>query len=300
MEYTTHYGKGGAYVSQYKIPSALAAELVDFISSKTGYSMIICDDTSTIIADSARSRIGVVHSGSQEIMSGRVSEIAVTAEEASRAGNIKEGYNCLIEIDNERVGSFGIAGSIDIVKPLAQISSAVVATRVKEESRQQLVVDVAQDVAANVQRAAAAVEEISASSEELAATTDSVVKISKEAQQKVDETNQILDISRTIATQTKLLGLNASIEAARAGDHGRGFSVVANEMQKLAQNSAEATDKINIILTEIQTSLQKVMEAINQSATIASEQAQAMQDIIGVVDSVQSSTTALMSNFKRN
>lgn len=286
-------------MAQDTISSELAAELVEFVSSKAGYNMIICNGNGTIIADSARSRIGIVHRGAQEILSGRVREIAVTAEAAAQDSRIKEGFNCAIEVDGDRIGTFGIAGPIEIVKPLAQVAAAVVATRIKEVANQAMVVGVANDVAVNVQRAAAAIEEISASSEELAATTDSVVKISHEAARKVHETNQILDMSRAIATQTKLLGLNASIEAARAGVHGRGFSVVAGEMQKLAQNSAEATEKINRILSEIQGALHRVTEAINQSASIATEQSQAMQDISGMVNSVQSSTTDLMKTFER-
>ena len=107
-------------------------------------------------------------------------------------------------------------------------------------------------------------------------------------------------MSRNIATQTKLLSLNASIEAARAGIHGRGFAVVAQEMQKLAQNSADATENIAKILQEIQTAIEKVIDGVNQSAAISGEEAKAMQDIIRMVENVRSSTTSLVDVFNRN
>lgn len=295
----TRYSGEGGEMADYKIPSTLAGELVQFIKGKTGYNMIICDETGTIIADCLGGiRVGTKHTGAQKIVQGLADEYAVTAEEAAQDPNVKEGYSCPIEADGKRIGTFGISGPIEIVKPLTQVGAAVVAARVKEDYQRAAVEQVVRLVSNNVHQAAAAVEQISASSQELAATTDSVVKVSEESAKKVKDTGKILDMSRGIATQTKLLSLNASIEAARAGIHGRGFAVVAQEMQKLAQNSADATEDINKILQEIQSAIQKVIEGIHQSASISSEQAKAMQDIINMVESVQNSTNELVGLFK--
>ncbi len=287
-------------MADYNIGSELAAEVVQFVAGKTGYNMIICNENGTIIADTlGGTRVGAVHNGAQKIMQGLMDEYAVSAEEAAQNSQVREGYSCIITVDGVRVGTFGITGKVEVVKPLTQVASTIVGYRVKEEVQKQAVAKVVDLVSENVQQAAAAVEEISASSQELAATTDNVVKVSNESAQKVKDTGKILDMSRGIATQTKLLSLNASIEAARAGIHGRGFAVVAQEMQKLAQNSADATEKINEILMEIQTAIQRVIDGINQSAEITGEQARAMQDIIGMVESVQNSTSELVTIFNR-
>ena len=287
-------------MADYKIGSELAAEIVQFVAGKTGYNMIICNETGTVVADTVGgSRVGTVHSGAQKIMQGLMDEYAVSAQEAAQNSNVREGYSCVIVIDQIRIGTFGITGPVEVVKPLTQVAATIVGYRVKEDLQKQAVAKVVDQVSENVQQAAAAVQEISASSEELAATTDNVVRVSNASAQKVKDTGKILDMSRGIATQTKLLSLNASIEAARAGIHGRGFAVVAQEMQKLAQNSADATEKINIILQEIQAAIQKVIDGINQSAEITNEQARAMQDIIGMVESVQTSTTELVTIFNK-
>lgn len=75
---------------------------------------------------------------------------------------------------------------------------------------------------------------------------------------------QIIDVIQQIAGQTQLLSLNASIEAARAGEHGRGFAVVANEIQKLAVQSKSSTEKISMLITQIQDSTGRAVSSMEQ------------------------------------
>lgn len=284
-------------MAQYSISKEVAEEFVRFIYKEAGFHSIVCDENGVIIGDSAGTRFGVQHAGAKRILTTAINDAAVTAEEAAQDSRVKEGASIAIAVDGEKIGTFGITGELKVVQPLSRIASAVMSGRIKEMTQKKAVEVIVGTVAQNVYQAAAAVQQISASSEELAATTERVVKVSHEAASRVKDTGKILNMSRGIATQTKLLGLNASIEAARAGVHGRGFSVVAGEMQKLAQNSADATEKINIILQEIQTSIGNSIDGIEQTATITGEQAQAMQDIIQMIEAVQSSTNQLEQVF---
>ncbi|NCB75709.1 MAG: chemotaxis protein [Negativicutes bacterium] len=287
-------------MSNFHIEASLAQELVSFVKGKTGYDMIICNETGTIIGDTyGGARIGKVHAGAQKIVQGLAHEYAVTAQEAAANSNVKEGYSCLIDVEGERIGTFGITGPIDVVKPLTLVAATVVSYRVRENFRRSEAERMAKRVSGDIHQAVAAIEEISASSQELASTTENVVQLSRESMDKVKNTAKILDMSRAIATETKLLSLNASIEAARAGEVGRGFAVVAQEMQKLAQNSAEATEQINGILGDIQNALNRVITGVDQSAGISGEQAKAMQDISNMVETMQSSTVALASLYDR-
>ncbi len=90
--------------------------------------------------------------------------------------------------------------------------------------------------------------------------TQMVESLSTRARQMTDIVNTITDIS----DQTNLLSLNASIEAARAGESGRGFSVVAEQIQKLADNSKNSAEEIQKIISEVQDSTVKMEDEMHQ------------------------------------
>lgn len=92
----------------------------------------------------------------------------------------------------------------------------------------------------------------------------------KNLEETVEKTLEIIHIIQEIAGQTNLLSLNASIEAARAGEAGRGFAVVADEVRKLATSTGETSEKISAGLINMKNTVNDVIErimAINDSIT---------------------------------
>ncbi|MCZ2722556.1 methyl-accepting chemotaxis protein [Marinomonas sp. 15G1-11] len=144
----------------------------------------------------------------------------------------------------------------------------------------------AQDSQASIERTMASTQELS---KELEVSVQSVVQLESESQ----NIGAVLDVISGIAEQTNLLALNAAIEAARAGEHGRGFAVVADEVRGLASRTQSSTEEIQAMISKLQKGASEAEsritsghEKFKSASEEISETAEALYSIINSVNDI--------------
>lgn len=129
----------------------------------------------------------------------------------------------------------------------------------------------AQDNAQQTRIGRTSMEEASSSLQQIATSLSSTAKVIDTLGQRSQEIGSIVGVITSIADQTNLLALNAAIEAARAGEQGRGFAVVADEVRSLASRTREATDEISGMIASIQQETGNAISTMQQGNTLMQE-----------------------------
>ena len=188
---------------------------------------------------------------------------------------------------NERGEAIRVAGTIRDITHLKLKEQNVLETTARME-----------ELSASISEMVSGISEIATQAQQLANAQERTAASANEAKVLADETKEVTNFIKGIADQTNLLGLNAAIEAARAGEHGKGFGVVADEVRKLADNSSEATDRIERRLNEMKQSIDLIMEQMTLINDLSQSQAALAEQVNASVDEINNMSQDLVEFAK--
>lgn len=207
----------------------------------------------------------------------RVEEGQLLNSELALFQSMEQRKKVTVFISKEIHGVPMTATAIPIIDEDRQIVGSI--ATVKNISDREELHGIIQTLADSLNEMSKSATQISMSAEKIAFTGEDMITSVNSALTRAKETDQVVQFVRHVAQKTNLLGLNAAIEAARAGDVGRGFQVVAEEIRKLAASSNVSVDKIASVLKEIQGSVIQILEMVEENGSLTQQQAAGTEEI---------------------
>ncbi|WNS42353.1 methyl-accepting chemotaxis protein [Paenibacillus sp. MMS20-IR301] len=182
---------------------------------------------------------------------------------------------------------------VGTVLPVHSEDGAVSGAICIQVRRQTELREIAGQISTSLNQANERIAHVADGSNLLAGFSQKLLLQSQAAAESVQRSDEVLSVLRKVADQTNLLGINAAIEAAHAGDKGRGFDVVAKEIRKFSRETELSALRIRDTLEQIQLAMKQIGQSIDQIASVGQEQAASTQEISSFVEEIRAMSEQL-------
>lgn len=165
--------------------------------------------------------------------------------------------------------------------------------------KKQNAIDAYNNIKASIEQITMAISDLNVNIQEVVGANEKILSTVKSADSKTSDTNEILQFIEGVSSQTNLLGLNAAIEASRAGEMGRGFDVVAKEIRKLSSSTSDSIKRVASVLNDISDSIKNIHQQVDDTNATFEIQASTLEEITATTQELNSSVQ-IMQTFMEN
>ncbi|MFZ7121552.1 MAG: methyl-accepting chemotaxis protein [Eubacteriaceae bacterium] len=169
----------------------------------------------------------------------------------------------------------------------------------KALQKKQKAMEAYSDVKSSLEQITMAINDLNVNIQEVVDANDQILSTVKNADAKTSDTNEVLQFIEGISSQTNLLGLNAAIEASRAGDLGRGFDVVAKEIRKLSSSTSDSVKRVASVLNDISDAIKNVHKQVDDTNSVFETQASTLEEIAASTQELNSSVQIMQTFMEK-
>jgi len=209
---------------------------------------------------------------------------------------MREKRRVVKNIPSEVIGIPYIITACPVISPDGKVVGAIATGTTTE--KETLIKETSGALASAIEQINAAANDLVRETEKFSALNDDLLGFSARTQEEVANTNEVIEYIKDIADETKVLGINASIEAARAGNYGLGFGVVAKEIQKLSANSLKSVKQIEKTLGTIQSTIELFVSKVGEFNSVAHAQMAMTEETFATIEELKKMSSNLTESVK--
>lgn len=287
------------------LSAEFAQHICQIVSEETGYRLIFVNKEGTIFAAYERERIGTFHTIGKQIMDGIIKEGVVTDEEHQKMKNEmgekapRPGINLPVIYKGKRLANLGVGGDPEAIRPILGLTRRTITLYLENKEMLDHLTSTIHSITGNLKAMLEKTEEVMTGAKEVERSTLQTQHTTEASIEKVKNMEEVLKMIKQISSQSKILGLNAGIEAARVGQAGLGFAVVAKEIRKLATESESSVTRVALTLEEIQQIFQTIADQVETNSSIIQEQTSSMVEMEHLIDVIEKAMTDLVAETRK-